>query len=141
MERVFDKVPEGLPETYPASAPETGAQVVEWKEANRRIFNTLHELNPSDSSTGLIRLDRYGQESFDVAPGGIFLPDQVGFLVIFLFPAINNLGPDAQRLARLDAGAAYSPRLRELKLMFEPGSPGTEYEHWAFLFKVAERLS
>jgi hypothetical protein len=74
MERIFTEVPDGLPEDYLETFPSTGPEVVHWRETNRRVFNTLHELNPLRDPRAIIRIDRMGMESFERDPGGIFLP-------------------------------------------------------------------
>lgn len=87
--RVFKRVQDGLPDSYPTTVPENGPEVDEVRSANRRIFNILYEL--SDDPCFIINVDRWGLDSTR-PESRIFLPDQIGFMVVSLFPGINKLG-------------------------------------------------
>mgnify|MGYP003436898345 FL=1 len=140
MNKIFINVPDGLPDEYSTKIPETGEEDRKRREDKRRIFNTLYEIGSEHDKTTLLKIDKWGLESFKRAPIGIFQPDQIGVMVISSFEPINVAPNPEDRLPRIDVGVALTLEKSELNLIFDPEIPLLDQQKWQFLHRVAQRL-
>jgi hypothetical protein len=141
QQRVFTRVPDGLPEDYPAEPAKTGLEQSHHREVRRQIFNSLYGL--ADYRQTLFQVNKFGLAH--QSEGGVILlqgnEGNLGFMVISLFPQINNLGPDHQGLERVDVGAIFDRSRNDLSLISDPDLPEDSFLLWKFLYDVANRFN